>query len=311
QRSFGKEVFKMFLPRLGTDSLVEALTSSLILYYQDIYAHQKDHIVNKAMENALERAIPTMDLNRAPGVLEKWGASIRKAFILENIAGLPRSVLQETLTEDQRAARFVSVNTFEDGISRVLAIAQMLVGETQDIKAQLLDMQLRLGRIERTQREEGSSQRLVADPSPPMELKPPPQWPKKLLSLRGVPFADVIFQCLCEDLHKMPRIKNHNAQSECMKAMNIAYDFIAKEDMPKSYQSLRSDSERCVWVYHTRGLAESVAAKVAQYLDDHAKNPRKRKRTTNASAMVRAYYKQRKTAARRQTITCSRAYNVK
>ncbi|RLN90620.1 hypothetical protein BBJ28_00004182 [Nothophytophthora sp. Chile5] len=140
QRSFGKEVFKMFLSRLGTDNLMEALTSSLLLYYQDIYAHQKDHIVNKAMENALVRAIPTMDLNRAPGVLEKWGAPIRKAFTLENIASLPTSVLHETLTEEQRAARFVSVNTFEDGISRVLAIAQMLVGETQDLKAQLLDV---------------------------------------------------------------------------------------------------------------------------------------------------------------------------
>ncbi|RLN27339.1 hypothetical protein BBJ28_00026063 [Nothophytophthora sp. Chile5] len=71
QRSFGKEMFKMFLSRRSTDSVVEALTYSLLLYYKNIYVHQKDHIVNKAMENALVRAIPTMDLNRLPGVFSR------------------------------------------------------------------------------------------------------------------------------------------------------------------------------------------------------------------------------------------------
>ncbi|RLN49914.1 hypothetical protein BBJ28_00010857 [Nothophytophthora sp. Chile5] len=135
-------------------------------------------------------------------------------------------------------------------------------------------------------------------PPTPLRLKQLPRWPKNLRLMKGVRFADCIYQRFWGDLEKVPSIKGSksesNAQSECMKAFSIAKQYITKDEKPRPYASMRNEDEQLAWSTHVRALAESVEARVIKDLKDCADHPKKRKSTVFVSATIREHYKQSK-----------------
>ncbi|RLN20901.1 hypothetical protein BBJ28_00011452 [Nothophytophthora sp. Chile5] len=143
-------------------------------------------------------------------------------------------------------------------------------------------------------------------PPTSLRLNQLPKLPKNLRTMKGVRFADCIYQCFWEDLEKVPRVKGSksvsNAQSECMKAFGIAKQYISKDEMPRPYASMRNEDEQLAWSTHVRALAESVEARVIKDLTGGADRPKKRKRTAFVSATICEHYKQSKARKAKNTV---------
>ncbi|KAF4150306.1 hypothetical protein GN958_ATG00514 [Phytophthora infestans] len=312
QQKFALSLFDKALDRLKPHKFIFTLTASLLMYFEETYRRYPAHILHSKMISVVRSVVNDGQCGEedALNLLREWSIAVRTRFVQDNVLSLPIGVVADSLTDTARAAQFVGAHTFKETLVGTVATLQSIAGATEETRLRLkvvedtneklvvankqlatsysklaasyehlvASIEKSMQRMENTITE--PERRTIASNS--LQLLQPPKWPRTLNKLGGVSLSTLICQYLEEDLEAAPYDRKNRAQTECKRAMVIAFGVMG-DRKPMPFRSLSDDATRAKWRAQAQQIAQEVENEIVEQLSDG-----KRKRKPYITGIVKA-----------------------